>query len=426
MGRKTPKMARIDAEFFLGLSGSYDYKAFRTAVREATKKHHPDAGGDAEMMKRVNAAKDTLEYYFADDKTAVFTAATDAQESDEEFYRNEEAARQAAREADKAEEAEKAKEEKAATAPADDAGSSWTSADWDNFWQAANSTPANEADDTPEPAPESTESKAGPAAERAAAKKAGDWWTKSQNYRRNVGDVITTPYGYVSATKNGVYTLERSGWKDNVGVPFAYAATGDYDSWLEMNLEAQMEAIRTAGANFKPVASYWGWTGLEFLRPEDRSAAWIADLGLYVPDTDCSKYACMPDSIGVWELHPESPAQSQHIKVDLPDHKAENDMRRQKEESEEGMNPIARLVYDHLGIVSWLIIIALYFASMIATPYMLGFPIDMSFEDMLRQMDPATVIEAFLCEYTLPIAAFVFRKKIRQIIGEACLKSGKK
>jgi hypothetical protein len=49
-----------EAEGILGLSGEYDPADVKKAYRHMSKIHHPDKGGDNEMMKKVNAAWKTL------------------------------------------------------------------------------------------------------------------------------------------------------------------------------------------------------------------------------------------------------------------------------------------------------------------------------------------------------------------------------
>lgn len=98
--RRTPKMTRYEAESLLGLTGSYSYQDYQKAFKEAVKRNHPDMGGDAATMVKVNAAKDAILYYFGDDKSQVLTcavsqeASTAEQVAAESAYYNEESQEQ--------------------------------------------------------------------------------------------------------------------------------------------------------------------------------------------------------------------------------------------------------------------------------------------------------------------------------------------
>lgn len=142
----------------------------------------------------------------------------------------------------------------------------------------------------------------GPYAEREHAKHAPKYWETSQKYRRAAqGDWVNTPYGKVSVLgTEGYYTSKRSGWNGNVGVPFAYALCDDYVTWLEMNLEAQCEALRGKGT---PVAAGkgpmgYGWTGLEFLDVEDRKLSWLGKLGIDGASMGSTAGSGQPWSVG--------------------------------------------------------------------------------------------------------------------------------
>lgn len=52
-----PVLAALD---LFGLKIPTTREAVKSAYKLLAKQHHPDAGGDAEMMKRVNAAYDLL------------------------------------------------------------------------------------------------------------------------------------------------------------------------------------------------------------------------------------------------------------------------------------------------------------------------------------------------------------------------------
>lgn len=82
--KKTPEMTRYEAETLLELSGSYSYRRYQKAYRISVKQNHPDMGGDAATMVKINQAKDTIEYYFGDDRSQVFTCATSQNESAQE------------------------------------------------------------------------------------------------------------------------------------------------------------------------------------------------------------------------------------------------------------------------------------------------------------------------------------------------------
>lgn len=474
-------MSRCYAEEILGLTGAYDYKQFIAAYRSKVKMCHPDVGGTDEEMALVNEAKEYLETYFLDDENVVVECSPQS---------------------DFGNQGESASHD-------DDAsnGSSWSKADWDNFWAAAeeglfsddasNDAPFTDCEYTSKPQaqwaqedwqafmsfmpprsfkdkPEFWESKKkswnpvyisqpkknphtglyeeeeksigcaadaslisveswgalnrawtddewyyywftnarypredglkwvryapryiyGPEAERQAAKKQCDWWKKSQQYQHVDGDRVRTPYGSVSVLgSDGYYTSERSGWQHNVGAPFAYAACEDYDLWLEMNLAAQKEAI--GARDITPVASHYGWTGLEFLRPEDRDVAWVRDMGLFVPKIDCSIYPSAPEAIGVWELHPENPALTHHAKIDLPDHKALNEKTRRHMRR----GPVGRFVERHQKGLGWLFVFLVYETSVrIASA---GF-----------ESGAFGIPVAFAIEIAATVVAIIFRKKV--------------
>lgn len=54
------KLTVNEAEDILELDGSWDSSTLKDAYRKAALKHHPDKGGDAEMMKKVNEAYELL------------------------------------------------------------------------------------------------------------------------------------------------------------------------------------------------------------------------------------------------------------------------------------------------------------------------------------------------------------------------------
>lgn len=480
MARKSPRMSRYEAEQLLGLSGTYDYKQCQKAIRAAIKANHPDLGGDAAIMVRVVAAKEAMAYYFGDDKSQVMTAATEDEAPQESFfdeswddpddteYTDCEYAGKPQREWS-AQDWEAFMSFKVPRSFKGDSGyqaarrrpdwdpvrivygevetkghavdssrvsvEGWGDEEWFFYWLVNTRFPRESyREDYPawtfdtwdgRPLVWTSKSKPrcyinGPEAERDAARDR-NWFGKSQSYQKSDGDWVRTPYGRVRITDaNGVYTSNRSGWEYNVGVPFAYARVDDYERWLELNLEAQREAI--GGRDIKPAASHWGWTGLEFLRPEDRDAPWIRELGLFVPEADCSgTFPQTPSSIGVWDFHPENPTLTRHVELELDDHKAAA-----KRKARIGsMNPIARFFYNHLTLSVWLVIIFAYLVSGFFTPYMMGYADGDALTEGMRHMDMGGFVSVFLCEYTLPIAAFVFRKKVRAVIESLCEKTGK-
>lgn len=476
-------MSKAEAEAILGLRKAYSYKQFIAAYRSKVKMCHPDVGGTDEEMALVNEAKEYLETYFLDDENVVIECSPQS---------------------DSGNQGESASHDGDASAE-----SSWSKADWDNFWAAAeedlfsddagNDAPFTDCEYTIKSQskwtekdwqafmsfmpprsfkdkPEFWKSKKkswnpvcisqpkknphtglyeeeekstgcaadaslisveswgalnrpwtddewyyywftnarypredglkwvryapryiyGPQAERAAAKHISRYWETSQKYRNAAkDDWVNTPYGRVSIlSPGGYYTAARSGWGGNVGVPFAYALCEDYDSWLKMNLAAQKEAI--GARDITPVASHYGWTGLEFLRPEDRDVAWVRDMGLFVPETDCSKSLCsMPEAIGVWDLHPENPALSHHAKVDLPDHKTANEKLRRSMRR----GPVGRFIESHQKGLGWLFVFLVYRVSVTITSDgfesgALGIPV------------------VFAIEIAATVVAIIFRKKV--------------
>ena len=64
-------MTKYEAEQVLGLKGAYSYKDTVKAYREKVKVCHPDVGGSAEDMVKVNKAKDYMDKLFAGNKNAV-------------------------------------------------------------------------------------------------------------------------------------------------------------------------------------------------------------------------------------------------------------------------------------------------------------------------------------------------------------------
>lgn len=333
-------MTKYKAEQLLGLTGSYDFKSYTKAYRAAVKKNHPDMGGSADAMIAINAAKAYLATYFEDDKDAVITcsktdtvsakenahsaySASTAHSTSWAAYENASDVADADTESDSnftdREYTSKSQDDwsvedwkafisfvppisyknksdyhvnknkdwseyanpSAGYSAADDNVdvSDWNDEDWYYYWFVNTLYPRNDGAVRVRTAPKHLY---GPYAEREHASRSKNYWSTAQKYRNAGGDWVETPYGRVCIRNaDDIYTAGRSGWKGNVGVPFAYAVCADYRSWLEMNLEAQKE-VCTSGT---PVAATsgprgYGWTGLEFLRPEDRNAEWIHELEL--------------------------------------------------------------------------------------------------------------------------------------------------
>lgn len=338
-------MTKYKAEQLLGLTGSYDFKAYTKAYRAAVKENHPDMGGSEDKMIEINAAKEYLATYFEDDKDAVITCsksdtasagstshasanATSNHSAYNDFaadVRNQYASNGSENDApfttfnytskpqgtwndddwnafkhfqptpsyDNGNYYVEKLDSWAPNSPVHgkghlaDAGnidvSRWTDKDWYYYWFTNARHPRTDGKVYVRLAADAFY---GPYAERSHAERTPGFWNTSRKYQNPTNpDWVNTPYGRVCVMEggpNGYYTLEKSGWSGNVGVPFAYAKCANYDLWLEMNLAAQREAANCPAV---PVAETsgpkgYGWTGLEFLEPEDCNAAWIHELGL--------------------------------------------------------------------------------------------------------------------------------------------------
>lgn len=293
----TNEMTKYKAEHILGLSGAYTYKDLTQAYRAAVKESHPDMGGSAEKMIEVNAAKEYLEDFFENKdeivsaSTTEFNDTTDtaapANEWDEWYhetgmdmdapmYNGDDYTEKPQSEWSAAEWSafNTFRPTQAAISWSEwfdmkcssydrptntgEAGnidvSDWSHRDWCFYWFANARKPLTNGQVwTRRPADSFT----GPYAERRRARKQDDYQARCRKYREAHGiDWVHTPYGNVKAD-----TFERSGWVGNVGVPFAYARCENYDLWLQLNLEAQREAMALYGAIGTPVAATPGWTG---------------------------------------------------------------------------------------------------------------------------------------------------------------------
>lgn len=71
------QMTKYEAEQLLGLSGSYMLKDIQKARAEMSKLHHPDQGGDQELMKKINIASSELTKLFKDNRGGTVTCSVD-------------------------------------------------------------------------------------------------------------------------------------------------------------------------------------------------------------------------------------------------------------------------------------------------------------------------------------------------------------
>lgn len=152
----------------------------------------------------------------------------------------------------------------------------WTNEDWFYYWfvNARNTRPDGSVYTRWRP-----KKNFGPDAQRYHARRSYGYCGKAKAYQEHgskltVGKAFGTPYGH-AWTEDPNRSLEESCWEGNVGVPYAYARTNDYDSWLELNLTAQRRALGRSASNVVPVAATYGYSGLEFLKEEDRNAEWL-------------------------------------------------------------------------------------------------------------------------------------------------------
>lgn len=230
--KKTPRLTRFEAESLLELTGSYSYKDFQKAYRAAVKVNHPDMGGDAATMVRVNQAKETIEYYFGDDKSQVLICATSQEES---------AAEQAAAE---------------------------------NSYQETSTS--EETEQPPEPH--------SPLWERYQAQQAPNYEARQKMYwtkHTEPGCFINTPYGYAQMPTTSGF----DDWEGTINVPFAFSDTDSYEYWRKRNLEAWRKADegrKPRQRKKKPVIEPPAcWTGLEFITGADDELPWVAEAREY-------------------------------------------------------------------------------------------------------------------------------------------------
>lgn len=85
--------------------------------------------------------------------------------------------------------------------------------------------------------------------------------TQGRYFSPNIEGWMYTPYGNLSIQRTPL------AWRFNVGIPFVYAHTGDYEVWLKANLDAQRAAIELYGGTETPVALTPGWMGNEMEPP---------------------------------------------------------------------------------------------------------------------------------------------------------------
>lgn len=307
-------MTKYKAEKLLGLTGTYDYKAFTKAYRDAVKINHPDMGGSEDKMVDINAAKAYLETYFEDKSAAVTCSTTDFASDDTVSTENKVSTENADAVQDFVNAVYESMWKKDAPFYEGDdytkkPQSEWSDGDWTAFrnfqppiswktasnyarekvtkaWNAGNTMAEegnidvanwNESDwlyywftNARNPRNDNfvytrldVDPLWGPNAERAKAKREPGYGKKVKEYQeKNSHGWVDTPYGPVQTNDS-----DRFGWEWNVGIPFAYAAAG-YEDWLAMNLEAQKDA--------KPVgpwvAENWGWTGGEFDKAQAKAA----------------------------------------------------------------------------------------------------------------------------------------------------------
>lgn len=309
----TTNITKYKAEQILELSGSYTEKALNKAYRDKVMTCHPDAGGNGEEMVQVNAAKAYLLTFFIDDSNRVIECSqTDLGEDEPlhqqvEYQKAQKAAQDMMNEfyaeaykrsgADKdapfynedytakpqnewSEQDWEAFKEFRPPRAYDDlefmteradfwlgnacalstAGnidvSEWNRRDWVFYWLTNARNPRN--DDQVY-----TRFKAdalyGPYAERARARKMRNY-SKIYNIYQNRGERFVTVYSCVDAS-----SVAKMGWRWNVGIPFAYAACEDYESWRKMNLEAMKgSSLAKEAGDGKYPAEIDGWSGSEF------------------------------------------------------------------------------------------------------------------------------------------------------------------
>lgn len=147
--------------------------------------------------------------------------------------------------------------------------SKWSRFDWCYYWYV-NSTVAPECDCVPKDGKAWTSKQSSkPYLERERAFWSDDFAKRRREYFA-YGDEgqANTPYGKLDIERYGIPE-----WKHNVGVPFAYALTSDYESWRQWNLDAQNKAKELYKKRGTPVAATLGWTGKDLLTPEQFASA---------------------------------------------------------------------------------------------------------------------------------------------------------
>lgn len=195
-------LTKYQAEKLLGISGSYTYKELQKAYRHAVKENHPDVGGSAEKMIKVNAAHELLEKFFVGDKQkTVFCDDKDYASVEEEVASNYASASPDAAEYYR----ERAGYENTAKRHNPNA---YT---YNKTGRAAGDTSFAEAC-------------------RAAREAAYDPKT----------DSVKTKYGWVPVGGN-------TGWIGNVGVEFKYSTGNSEVAWKKMNDAAEARARQYAG-----------------------------------------------------------------------------------------------------------------------------------------------------------------------------------
>lgn len=195
-------MSKAMAEQLLDLSGDYTKADLDKAYRSMVKRHHPDVGGSADTMVRINAAKAYLDFFFAKD-AGVFVSCSDTSAHDYHAY-----------------------EEKYSGA--------------ENPYRAraaAQACPNYEADQS-----------------AAIRNSIADGWFVTGRGK--------LPFWWnPEARYAAVLTDELCGiWVGDVGVPFSYAISDSYDEWEKANKEAEACAGSTLRADMpddEEVAAMW-------------------------------------------------------------------------------------------------------------------------------------------------------------------------
>ena len=308
-------MTKYQAEQILGLSGTYTFEELNKAYRTKVTECHPDVGGSQDEMINVNLAKNYLSTYFDGDKSAKVTCSTTDTAGPNSTTTDEKRSKTAQVYSDLDDMIRDIMSDNGSEndAPFYEGGdytkkpqSDWTKEDWDAFknfqpprewehssdyaikkvlsWNTYNAKTAeasninverwnkndwfyywltnarNKRDDNIVYVRLESEAITGPESERARAKKLKNYTQAHnhfQNYAKNHSEHVRTPYGTVDAS-----SFERFGWTWNVGMPFAYAATSSYEDWVQMNIEAQKEAL-FAPKNGPVIAETPGYTGVD-------------------------------------------------------------------------------------------------------------------------------------------------------------------